>query len=338
MKIGKPGILIFTDVVYSINGTDYTQSFSSDKDTSMEALAVQLAADANVNTAIYNLGAHTITCTPIIGKQLYGEADVSDVTGTMAAVAITTTPTYPDWCTGSTPNADSAGIPATNGYDDSGAGSIPSAKNWNWLMMILGQWVRYLKQQVDLISSLVASAITNDSSVTGTTVKDALNTLAGEIGTITEGNFDAIFLGPGAGQIFTVEQTVNVKYRVWQSATGGVPKLVTLTFPKLAATSNSVYMYALNCLPSTIKPSVDGVVVPIVVEDNGRYIAGSIRIQHFNAAIDFLISKIDATGNPLVPQTLQIVANDTAWIGPEAGYTAAGTKGFPAFSVTYPLY
>ena len=137
MKIGKPGILIFTDdegtwtagdVVYSINGTDYTQSFSSDKDTSMEALAVQLAADANVNTAIYNLGAHTITCTPIIGKQLYGEADVSDVTGTMAAVAITTTPTYPDWCTGSTPNADSAGIPATNGMTTAVQGQFPQRR------------------------------------------------------------------------------------------------------------------------------------------------------------------------------------------------------------------
>ena len=84
---------------------------------------------------------------------------------------------YPDFATSGSPNTDDTGLPVSDGWPDH---SAPSAKNVNWLFMYLGKWVRYLKQQVDLISSLVASAITNDSNITGTTVKDALNTIKGK--------------------------------------------------------------------------------------------------------------------------------------------------------------
>ena len=52
---------------------------------------------------------------------------------------------YPDFCTGATPNVDQTGLPVSNGYDDSGAGSIPTAKNWNWLAQCVGLWVRFLE-------------------------------------------------------------------------------------------------------------------------------------------------------------------------------------------------
>ena len=66
---------------------------------------------------------------------------------------------YPDFCTGGSPNVDATGLPVSNGYADSGAGAIPTAKNINWLFMYIGQWIRYLSTS---IGALAASLIGND--------------------------------------------------------------------------------------------------------------------------------------------------------------------------------
>ena len=54
----------------TVNGTTYTQTFSSDKDTTLDALADKVAEDASVDTCVYSSGSHTITITPLDGAPL----------------------------------------------------------------------------------------------------------------------------------------------------------------------------------------------------------------------------------------------------------------------------
>jgi hypothetical protein len=95
---GKPGIVILTDdagtwtagdAALNLNGTNYVQSFSTDKDTSMTAWAAAIEADANVDSAVYDNGAHTITITPVPGAALSCLLDLHLITGTMT-IAIET--------------------------------------------------------------------------------------------------------------------------------------------------------------------------------------------------------------------------------------------------------
>lgn len=74
----------------TVNGTLLTQAFTVDKDTTLTALAVQIAAHADVATAIYSSGAHTIVITPDTGKLLAIVSDLASITGTMTMVLTAT--------------------------------------------------------------------------------------------------------------------------------------------------------------------------------------------------------------------------------------------------------
>ncbi len=67
----------------TINGTEITQAFTTDKDTTLTALAAQIAAHDAVDTAVYNSGTHAITITPNSGFLLAVTVATAGITGTM---------------------------------------------------------------------------------------------------------------------------------------------------------------------------------------------------------------------------------------------------------------
>ena len=90
---------------------------------------------------------------------------------------------YPDFAMVDTPDPTS-GQPnvATPGTEKKNVGWVynekPPRQYFNWLARVTSKWIRYFDGMIDNIK---ASTVANDSSVTGTTVKDALETLVGEI-------------------------------------------------------------------------------------------------------------------------------------------------------------
>lgn len=55
-------------------------------------------------------------------------------------------------------------------------GQKPPREYFNWLHRLTNDWLKYLdEQQQDILTNFVASSITNDSALSGTTVKDALD-------------------------------------------------------------------------------------------------------------------------------------------------------------------
>jgi hypothetical protein len=81
----------------TVNGTLLTQAYSVDKNTTLTALAAQIQAHADVATAVYNSGAHTIVITPDTGKLLSIEGDLSGITGLMEwTLSATATETITD--------------------------------------------------------------------------------------------------------------------------------------------------------------------------------------------------------------------------------------------------
>jgi hypothetical protein len=72
----------------------------------------------------------------------------------------------PDWATGeggATPNVDPAGLPVSTGYPDAG---IPSAKGWNWLFQLIGNWIGWLDQLTQTIAASLWDS--TEDSFTGT--------------------------------------------------------------------------------------------------------------------------------------------------------------------------
>lgn len=269
MTIGKPGVVIITDdagtwtagdAVVDVNGTPYTQSFDTDKDTSMTALAAQLQGDSNVLTAVYNSTAHTITITPNLGKQLFVESDLSGITGTMT-FSIATTAQYTDWATGVGVLAEPSSGKKASGWV---ADEKPPAFWMNWIQNLQMLWHKYFDDYLD------------------------------QHGYYEYGSFDAVF----PNTMFTVEQTVTVRWRK-ENHSDGRPPIVRIEFPYLVGTSNGVNMYAINCVPAKILPTAacgGFVSKPCVVQDDGDFLAGACRIQAFNSAIDFSLFKLTAVG------------------------------------------
>lgn len=80
------------DIVLKVNGTTITESFDTDKDTTLTALAASIQALADVSTAVYSSVAHTITVTPIATSYVgITDIDLTGITGTMASMVVTTT-------------------------------------------------------------------------------------------------------------------------------------------------------------------------------------------------------------------------------------------------------
>ena len=220
MPIGRPGILIFTDdagtwtagsAVYSINGNDYTQAWGTNKDTSMTALAAQLAADPDVDTAVYNSTAHTITCTPLIGKQLFGETDLSGVTGTMAAVTITTTPAYPTWATDPAAelNEPSSGEKAVGWIHD----NMPPASWLNWLQNLVCGWLLWIddfigNHDVETTGEGDLTFSNNQFDTTKTLHYYWKKSVPREGKTLVELSFDGFLTAAGSTTTFTSDEPI----------------------------------------------------------------------------------------------------------------------------------
>lgn len=78
------------DIVLKLNGITITESFDTDKDTTMAALAATIQSYGAVATAVYAAGAHTITITPNATSFVgITDIDLTDITGTMDAITIT---------------------------------------------------------------------------------------------------------------------------------------------------------------------------------------------------------------------------------------------------------
>lgn len=72
------------NVVVMVNNRTYTQTWDTDKTTSLEALATKISADPDIDTAVYDIEfGYYIKVVPLTGKALYITADVSDITGSM---------------------------------------------------------------------------------------------------------------------------------------------------------------------------------------------------------------------------------------------------------------
>jgi hypothetical protein len=93
-KVGyQRGNKVFTDnggtytagsISVLVNGTAITQTYDATKDTTLTALAAQIAAHAAVDSATYSSVAHTITIVPNTGFVLSVSISTASVTGTMA--------------------------------------------------------------------------------------------------------------------------------------------------------------------------------------------------------------------------------------------------------------
>lgn len=72
------------DVVVSVNGNEITESFDTDKDTTLTNLAASIQALSEISTAAYSSVAHTITITPVSGGVASVEnIDLTGITGDM---------------------------------------------------------------------------------------------------------------------------------------------------------------------------------------------------------------------------------------------------------------
>lgn len=70
-------------ITATVNGTTYTQTFSTDLDGTLTALAAQIAANAAVDTAAYTAGTNTLVVTPNTGYAVGVEFGLTGITGTM---------------------------------------------------------------------------------------------------------------------------------------------------------------------------------------------------------------------------------------------------------------
>jgi hypothetical protein len=108
----------------TVNGTVVTQAYSSDKATTLTALAAQIAALAAVDTAVHTANAHTTVIAPNAGHVLGISWDLSGITGTMTfTLTATAIEEYSaavdairivddDWFLPTTPNRDPAAVTA----------------------------------------------------------------------------------------------------------------------------------------------------------------------------------------------------------------------------------
>jgi hypothetical protein len=79
-------------IVVTVNGTVITQTYDTDKNTTLTALAAAIAALSTVASAVYNSGVHTIVITPETGVLLSISVTLTGITGTMT-MTITATAT-----------------------------------------------------------------------------------------------------------------------------------------------------------------------------------------------------------------------------------------------------
>lgn len=155
--IGKPGVIVITDnggtwtagnVQVAVGVTTYTQNYDTNKDTSMTALAAQLAGDPDVISAVYNSTAHTITITPAVKKQLaILLVKMTGFTGTMTW-DYDATNGYPNW---SSDGAAEIAEPST-GEKATGLihGTRPPAHWFNYLFQMIRQWTNYVEYALGL--------------------------------------------------------------------------------------------------------------------------------------------------------------------------------------------
>lgn len=150
MTAALPGIVVITDnngtwtsgdAIVEVNYTVYTQSFDTDKGTSMTALAAQIAANPSVNSAVYSGGSNTITITPKVGDTLIVTSDLSGLGAYDTMIfSIATTPAYLNWATdGSALLAEPSDGKKILGWQDQ---EKPPADYINWLFNMINNWIK----------------------------------------------------------------------------------------------------------------------------------------------------------------------------------------------------
>lgn len=87
--LDSAGTFTAGDIVTTVNGTEITTAFDTDKDTTMTAHAAAIQAGvADVYSAVYASGAHTITI-KTRNTAVVATVDVSGITGTMTITSVT---------------------------------------------------------------------------------------------------------------------------------------------------------------------------------------------------------------------------------------------------------
>lgn len=79
------------DIVVVVNGTTITETFDTNKATTMAALAASIQALAFITTAVYTGGSNIITITAAADIRLVISVDVTGITGNMTITSITYT-------------------------------------------------------------------------------------------------------------------------------------------------------------------------------------------------------------------------------------------------------
>ena len=222
-----------------------------------------------------------------------------------------------EWCSTGTKVEPSSGIKATGWVNQE---RVPF--DWlNWIFKTIEGWLVYVK-------NLTAANITNDSSITGTTIKDALNTLrvasgvqndSSVTGTTIKDALNTLLSTVSSGTCsvkvttddLTVEQTGTLKW-----ARSG--NIIALKLPYLQGTSNSagfrIRAVDVAGFPTAIIPPTDYANCSITqVKNNGGFSWGLVRIP---------ISRTD-------PIQCYFEASGL--------FTNSGTKGITDFDISYSL-
>lgn len=185
---------------------------------------------------------------------------------------------------------------------------IPPAEWFNWWMNNVYKWILHFKETLITITSGIS---TNAGNID--TLETDVGNLETAVGTVSYGNFDAVF----PDTQFDTAQTVNIKYKkeILSNAT-----VVTLFLPKLSATpatSSNTLGATGTPVPATIRPT-DYVYVPIELIDHNNSI-GCVRVEP-DGELNFLIHTVDASDN--------IVNNSV-------GFSDTSNKGFYQSVVSY---
>ena len=77
------GVFTAGNIVVTVNGTAVTQAYTTNKDTTLTALAAKIQALSSVTTAVYSSVNHTITITPEANTPISVVTNVTGITGSM---------------------------------------------------------------------------------------------------------------------------------------------------------------------------------------------------------------------------------------------------------------
>lgn len=179
-------------------------------------------------------------------------------------------PTYtPNWDTTVANSSRPASGAQTGGVVD---GYTLPAKWLNWMFNNIYLWIVQLTAEIDGLSTPPASSVTNDSSVSGATVKDALNEL---------NKADLVTEASSFVATFPTGKNLTITYRLYESGK------VEVSWPALTGMdSSSNHVASGTPIPVSIRPTAGAVrYVHSATGDNviSFYDSGAMNISSYTS-------------------------------------------------------